>query len=196
MSARRGRPPGSEPGLTRDAILSAAARRLKTAGNGAFSLRLLAADLGVTPMSLYAHVDGVDGILNALAERWFADVPTDSQQDTAANLRALLLWYCQGVLRHPGLTSALVSRLGALPAPHQAWTDRITGLLSTVGLATDWRDILVDHLHGHALSQAAAGTDPTAALDQYRTQLDLLLGAALRRPSSNPGKDPPPPGPL
>lgn len=192
MPARRGRPPGSGPGLTRDAILSAAARRLETAGNGAFSLRLLATDLGVTPMSLYTHVDGMDGILNALAERWFADVPDDSLQDPAADLRALLLWYCQGVLRHPGLTSALVARLGALPAPHQAWTDRITGLLGRLGLGPDWRDILVDHLHGHALAQAAAGADPAAALGQYRTQLDLLLGAALSRPSA----DPPPPDTL
>ncbi len=179
MPARRGRPPASAPGLTRDAILSAAASRLDRTGQDAFSLRLLATDLGVTPMALYAHVDGLDDILNALAEHWFADVPDDGPQDPAAHLRALLLWYCQRVLWHPGLTSALVSRLGALPAPHQTWTDRITGLLDGLGLAADWRDILVDHLHGHALSQAAAGVDPEVALGQYRTQLDVLLGAAL-----------------
>jgi AcrR family transcriptional regulator len=187
MPARRGRPPGPEPRLTREAILSAAAGRLDRTNDGTFSLRLLAADLGVTPMALYAHVEGLDGILNALAERWFADLPADIPQDPAADLRALLLWYCAGVLRHPGLTSALVSRLGALPAPHQTWTDRITRHLGTLGLSADWRDILVDHLHGHALSHAAAGTAAQTALDQYRTHLDLLLGAALPRPPSTPG---------
>lgn len=191
MPTRRGRPPGPAPRLTREAILSAAAGRLDRTDGGAFSLRLLAADLGVTPMALYAHVEGLDGILNALAERWFADLPPDLSddrlQDPAAALRALMLWYCAGVLRHPGLTSALVSRLGALPAPHQTWTDRITRHLGTLGLSADWRDILVDHLHGHALAQAAAGTAAQTALDQYRTHLDLLLGAALPRPPSTPG---------
>lgn len=186
MSTRRGRPPKSGHGLTRDTILDAAARRLDTTESGAFSLRLLATDLGVTPMSLYGHVDGVEGILNALAERWFADVPDNRAEDPCDDLRALLLWYCDRVLRHPGLTTALVSRLGALPAPHQVWTDRIVGLVATLGLAADWSDILVDHLHGFALPQAAAGVDAEFALDQYRRQVDALLGAMLSVPATNP----------
>lgn len=186
MSARRGRPPKSVLGLTRDAILDAAARRLDTPENGAFSLRLLATDLGVTPMSLYAYVDGVEGILNSLAERWFADVPDNHAEDPFQELRALLVWYCNRVLRHPGLTSALVSRLGALPAPHQDWTDRIVGLVETLDLAVDWSDILVDHLHGFALPQAAAGADAEVALDHYRRQIDSLLGAMLSAPARSP----------
>ncbi len=179
MSPRRGRPPKSDTGLTREAILSAAARRLDDTEKGAFSLRLLATDLGVTPMSLYGHVDGVEGILNGLAERWFAGVPDGGPQDPIDDLQGLLLWYCDRVLRHPGLTSALVSRLGALPVPHQVWTDRIAGLVETLGLAADWSDILVDHLHGFALPQAAAGVDAEVALNQYRRQIDALLGAML-----------------
>lgn len=177
MAARRGRPPKSAPGLTRDIVLAAAAKRLERMDEGGFSLRLVAADLGVTPMSLYAHVDGVEGILHGLAERWFAHVPTDQDHDPIEGLRALLEWYCSRVLSYPGLTSALVSRLGALPAPHQAWTDRIVGLLEAQGLGATWADILVDHLHGFALSQATAGVDADDALDLYLRQIDVLLGA-------------------
>lgn len=166
--------------------MSAAAGRLDDTAKGAFSLRLLATDLGVTPMALYGHVDGVEGILNALAERWFVDVPDGGTQDTAGELEVLLLWYCDRVLRHPGLTSELVSRHGALPAPHQVWTDRIVGLVETMGLAADWSDILVDHLHGFALSQAAAGVDVEVALDQYRRQLHALFGAMLSAAARNP----------
>lgn len=186
MSARRGRPPKSDTGLTREAILSAAAKRLDDTEKGLFSLRLIATDLGVTPMALYGHVDGVEGILNALAERWFADVPADGPDDPGDDLRALLVWYCDRVLQHPGLTSTLVSRLGALPVPHQVWTDRIVGLVETLDLAVDWSVILVDHLHGFALAQAAAGVDAEVALDQYRGQIDVLLGAMLSAAARNP----------
>lgn len=175
MASPRGRPPKSNPRLTRDEILSAAAKRLKDPDGGTLSLRGLAADLGVTPMSLYAHIDGIDGILDALADRWFSKIPEKDQDDPRDELIMLLIWYCERVLDHPRLTSAIVARHGAIPAPHQVWTDRVFRLVGAAGLANDWSDILVDHLHGFALSQAAGGGDPTGAIGIYRRQINTLL---------------------
>jgi hypothetical protein len=130
-------------------------------------------------MALYTHVEGMDDILDALAERWFATIPEPGLGDARQDLGTLLRWYCARVLEHPGLTSALVARQGSLPVPHKTWTDRLTQVIAGAGLPPDWRDILVDHLHGFALSQAAGGTAAPHALVQYERQMDLLIGAMV-----------------
>lgn len=172
MVARRGRPPKSAVALTREAILGAALELLEPPP-GRLSLRRLASALGVTPMALYPHIGDLDGLLNALAEHCLAEglVPDDD----ASSLRGLLRWYCERVLRYPGLTSAIVARHGALPAPHQAWTDAVTRCVSDRNLPLLWRDVLVDHLHGYALATAASGAEPDAALAVYDRHVDLLL---------------------
>ena len=60
---------GSRRGtLTRDAIVDLAIEIGNAEGLGAVSLRRLATDLGVTPMSLYRHVTDKAGLLNAMFE--------------------------------------------------------------------------------------------------------------------------------
>jgi AcrR family transcriptional regulator len=177
MPARRGRPSKASQALTRDAILEAARRRLEEDGTGTVSLRLIAFDLGVTPMALYTHVEGMDDILDALAEQWFVKIPEPGLDDARRDLGVLLCWYCTRVLEHPGLTSALVARQGHLPTPHKSWTDRVTQVVEGAGLSPDWSDILVDHLHGYALSQAAGGTAGPRAIAQYERQMGLMLDA-------------------
>lgn len=179
MALPRGRPPKSDARLTRAAILAAAAKRLNEADGGTLSLRSLATDLGVTPMSLYAHVDGIDGILDALADSWFSNIPEKTQDDPRDELTMLLAWYCDRVLNHPRLTTALVARHGAIPAAHQAWTDRVVGLVMAAGLSLDWANVLVDHLHGFALSMVAGGVNPDHAIATYRDQIDILIAAMI-----------------
>lgn len=176
MAARRGRPPKSASTLTREAILGAALKLLEPPP-GRLSLRGLASALGVTPMALYPHIGDLDALLDALAAQCLAEglLPGDDESD----LRRLLLWYCSRVLRYPGLTSAIVARHGALPAPHQAWTDAVTRCVSERNLPLLWRDVLVDHLHGYALASAATGTDLEAALTVYSRHVDLLLDTLL-----------------
>jgi len=176
MAARRGRPPKSAVSLTREAII-ATALDLVEGSPGGLSLRALAAALGVTPMALYPHIGDLDGLLEAMAERCFAE---DSAQDDCGedrDLRDLLLWYCGRVLQYPRLTSAVVARHGTLPAPHQAWTDAVTRCISERGLPVIWRDILVDHLHGFALASAAGGAVREEALAVYTSHADQLLGS-------------------
>lgn len=178
MAARRGRPPKSAAFLTREAI-TATALDIVEGSPGGLSLRALAAALGVTPMALYPHIGDVDGLLEAMAERCFTK---ESGQDNCGedrDLRDLLLWYCGRVLRYPGLTTAIVARHGTLPAPHQAWTDVVTGCISDRGLPVIWRDILVDHLHGFALASAAGGADREEALAAYASHVDLLLDSMV-----------------
>lgn len=174
MAARRGRPPKSGRSITRETIL-AKALELAEGTPGGLSLRGLAAALGITPMALYPHVGDLDALIEALAERCFAQDPAKDQREEEPDPRGLLIWYCGRVLRYPALTSAIVARHGALPSPHAAWTDALTCGLTERGLPSLWRDVLVDHLHGYALATAAGGMERDAALAIYSQYVDLLL---------------------
>jgi AcrR family transcriptional regulator len=180
MTARRGRPPKSAMPLTREVILLAALKLVEETAGG-LSLRGLAAILGVTPMALYPHIGDLDGLFQAMAEHCFVQERAQVDSSDESDLREHLIWYCERVLRHPCLATAIVARQGALPAPHQAWTDAITHCISNRGLPLLWRDILVDHLHGFALAYAANGTDLEGALAAYALHVDLLLDSVAIR---------------
>jgi hypothetical protein len=114
-----------------------------------------------------------------MAEQCLGEGSAQSDPGQPPDLRECLLWYCGRVLQFPGLTSAIVARHGALPAPHQAWTDAVTGCISDLGPPLLWRDILVDHLHGFALASAANGADRDDALAAYSVHVDLLLASMI-----------------
>jgi AcrR family transcriptional regulator len=179
MARGRGRPKKEASPLSRDAILSAALERLGSPHSQPLSLRLLARDLGVTPMALYSHVEGVDDILHGLAERRFEDVPDKAATADAEAIEQHLNWYCERVLGHVGLTLALVSRRGDLPRPHETWTQHLRHMVAEVGLPKEWSDILVDHLHGFTLSHLASGEYPAQSLAEYGRQIAVLLRTIL-----------------
>ena len=57
----------TQVGLDHDAVIGAAAALVDEQGVGALTLAALAARLGIRSQSLYAHVDGLDGLLRDLA---------------------------------------------------------------------------------------------------------------------------------
>jgi len=181
MSRPRGRPARGQ-GVTLEAILDAALALLDDGGEGALSMRALAARLGVTPMSLYHHVADRAALLAALAERIYGGVLAGDREDAPPQeaLRALLLRYHEAVGRHPALTLSIFGEPAAFAGAAARITARLETLVShltpQVGL---WRDILVDHAHGSGLALAAAHKDAAqgAALQaRYAEALDLLLG--------------------
>jgi len=70
MTAESPRP--RRPALDRPAIIAAARAAIAEEGLDAFSLRRLAAQLGVTAPALYAYVRGKDELTRAVAEEEFA----------------------------------------------------------------------------------------------------------------------------
>ena len=73
---RRGAPPAGQR-LTREQVLTRAEQVLERDGRNAFTLRALAADLGVGPTALYNHVTGRDDLLTALTGRFLAEFDLD-----------------------------------------------------------------------------------------------------------------------
>jgi len=180
LNRPRGRPTRGQ-GVTLDAILEAALVLLEQDGGRGLSMRALAAQMALTPMSLYHHVEDRAGLLRALAEKVYGGVLDEagSPADAMAAVRELLVRYHDAVGRHPQLTLAIFAEPAAMAGTAQRITERLGGLLEALTRENVlWRDILVDHAHGSGLALGAFRADPqqSAALrEQYLRALDALL---------------------
>jgi len=189
MSRPRGRPVRGK-GVTQEAILSTALALLDEGGGSGFSLRALAARLGVTPMSLYHHVGDHAGLLRALSDRVYAQAleGVGEVADRRAEIRGLLLRYYHAVARHPQLTLAIFTTPEAFEGVTRQITEHLTALMTeTTDEPILWRDILIDHLHGSAMAVASAGSDTAKAgqlQEQYESALECLLNHLTIPPRS------------
>ncbi|MFI7699882.1 TetR/AcrR family transcriptional regulator [Nonomuraea sp. NPDC049480] len=99
VSARRGAP------LSLEEITSTALRLMDEGGVEGISMRKLAAELDVNPMSLYHHVESKDALLRMIcttaAERMH--LPPDDGAPWQDQLRALALAYYGHARAHPAL---------------------------------------------------------------------------------------------
>lgn len=180
MTRPRGRPTQGT-GVTRDHILTAALTLLDEGGGQGLTMRALATRLGVTPMSLYHHVEDRAGLLRALSDRVYAEVLEGAvgRADPRADIQAILIRYHDAVRRHPQLTLAIFAAPEAFAGVTRQITDRLTALLAEITTEPVlWRDILVDHAHGSGLSLLLPHGDQRQAealQEHYRQALDRLL---------------------
>lgn len=178
MTKPRGRPARGD-GLSLPRMLDAALALLGEEGGSEFSLRTLAARLGVTPMSLYHHVPDAAGLLRAVSDRVYAAVLDGVAVETEplAAVRMLLLRYHGAVSAYPRLTLAIFSEPAAFAGVTRAITAQLTARLAELTAEPElWLDILVDHAHGSGL--AFQGVDAATAAEmreRYALALDRLL---------------------
>jgi AcrR family transcriptional regulator len=108
--------------LTRDGILTAALRRIDADGVEALSMRKLAADLGVNPMSLYHHVankaallSGVTRLVTARADRVVVEGGTwqDRLRRLAGEFRTLSLEH-RNLMRYAFTADDVIRRDGPM----------------------------------------------------------------------------------
>ncbi len=112
--------------LTREDIVEAAIRIVEAGGYQEMSIRSLAADLGVAPMSLYRHIRDKDDLLDEvvdqlLARCWNPAVAEDDWQAwiiaAASSLRQFLVTQPAALhvyLRHPVVSPAAIERMDAM----------------------------------------------------------------------------------
>lgn len=97
--------------LSRRHVLECALRFADEHGLDALSMHKLAAELGVTAMSLYHHVGNKDDLLDGIVELLWTEVPvapdTDDWRTAVAHLGTALRAVVQ---RHPAVASLLISR--------------------------------------------------------------------------------------
>ncbi|MFI7415855.1 TetR/AcrR family transcriptional regulator [Nonomuraea sp. NPDC049684] len=103
VSARRGAP------LSLDEICSTALRLIDEAGVEGLSMRKLAAELDVNPMSVYHHVASKEALLARICETVSARLPLPPDDGTPwpDQLRALALAYHRHARQHPAMWTYL-----------------------------------------------------------------------------------------
>jgi len=183
------RGPGQRAGLSREAVVAAA--RAVLDDGAALSMRAVAGRLGVAPNALYSHVDGREGLLDAVLDDLLGALPLpDPSNDPEAGLTAVMTASHELLLAHPGLAPHFVARQGARGPNAQRLGDAMRVLLASAGI-TDAaaQDTAIRVLVVHAIGDAAVATGPEGAgpLDlevlraSYAVGLRWLLRGALAR---------------
>ncbi|MGW2917169.1 TetR/AcrR family transcriptional regulator [Streptomyces angustmyceticus] len=127
-------------GLDLDKIVAATVRLLDAEGLSKFSMRRLAAELGVTAMSVYWYVDTKDDLLelavDAVAGEMVLPDESDADADWRDQLRTLAGGYRDMLLGHPWAARLLGEFLNI--GPHStAFSNATQRVMRRSGLAAD-----------------------------------------------------------
>jgi AcrR family transcriptional regulator len=153
-------------GISREQVVDAAVDVLEQKGRvDAVALREVAARLGVRTQSLYAHVEGVDGLRRALAlrahEALAAHLEDAAAGRTAADaIDGIVRGYYAFAVARPGLYDATLRPPGDDPdmlAATDAVTHPLNAVFESYGLGRDesvhWYRIVFAGVHGFAILQ-------------------------------------------
>lgn len=156
-----GRPRSGQEPLTRGRILEAALRIVDEEGLGALSMRRLAAELGVNPMSIYHHLPGKGAVVSGLVGVVFSRMrmPPSEGLPWQGRVRAYAHAYREVVRSHPNLTLQIVSDAAAVSEAVLVGSEPLYEALEQAGLPpakiVRAADSLVDFVHGFALGEAS-----------------------------------------
>jgi AcrR family transcriptional regulator len=145
--------------LSRERLLGAAIAVADAGGIAALTMRSLADELGVKPMSLYHHVANKEAIIDGVIDVVFGEIdlpPADEDWRSALRRRA---HSARAVLRrHPWATPLMESRSSPGPATLRHH-DAVIGALRrggfTVELSAHAYSLMDSYIYGFALEEAA-----------------------------------------
>jgi TetR/AcrR family transcriptional regulator, tetracycline repressor protein len=163
------RSPGQRAGLSRPVVVTAA--RAVLDDGASFSMRAVAGRLGVAPNALYSHVDGRDGLLDAVLDDLLGALPTPDVGDPRAGLLELMTATHELLLAHPRLVPHFVARQGSRGPNAQRLGETMRTCLAAAGVRDRAaQDTAVRVLVVHAIGNAALG----AAADGAPLPVDVL----------------------
>ncbi len=158
MSEPVGDAPAERTRLTRERVLLGAVSVADAGGIASLTIRSLAQELGVKPMSVYHHVANKDEILDGIVDIVFGEIdlpPADGQWRAAMHRRAASAR--QALRRHPWAIGLLESRTTPGPATLRHH-DAVIGALRAGGFSvpmTAHAYALIDsYVYGFALQEA------------------------------------------
>ena len=184
-----GRPRAGQEPLARERILGAGLRIVDEEGMGALTMRRLAAELGVNPMSIYHHLPGKDAVISGLVELVFSGmlVRYPDGLPWQDQVRAWAEAYRGLVRSHPNLVLEIVSHVAAVSETMLLASEPLYAALGEAGLppaeVVVVADSVVDFVHGFALAE---GVQPPGRPFDRRELLQLLeAGGADRLPAAS-----------
>jgi AcrR family transcriptional regulator len=151
--------PAERVPLSRERVLRGAVAVADAAGIGALTMRSLATELGVKPMSLYHYVAGKDEILDGIVDLVFSEIElpaADGGWRSQMSRRAVSARLA--LRRHPWAIGLMESRANPGPATLRHH-DATLGTLRTAGFSVAMTAhayaLLDSYIYGFALQEAA-----------------------------------------
>lgn len=133
----RGRRAEQPTGLDRDRITAVTVRMLDAEGLAGFSMRRLAAEMGVTAMSVYWYVDTKDDLLELALDAVFGEFPVPDRAEDGADwrdrLRELAVGYRRLLVAHPWVPS-LIGRYLNIGPNALAFASTVQRVIRSTGL--------------------------------------------------------------
>jgi TetR/AcrR family tetracycline transcriptional repressor len=171
--------PRSTP-LSVERIVDAACRIIERDGLAGLSMRKLGAELDVDPMAVYHHVTDKRELLALVTARTIGTMaPPDPAETWDVRVRQWALNYWELVAEHRDLTLAGLAdpaiAAGGLPS-----TESLLAAIADSNLQADLVEptafIVVDAVHGAALSGVAIGAGASRSRELARRRTSFAIG--------------------
>ncbi len=183
-----GRPRKSDQTLSKQRVIAAALPIVQKEGVEALSFRVLADQLGVTPMAVAYHSGGKKELLSDLVEAAFAGTVKDSEGNSASQRARLILsqYYARATTNSHLLRAVLadVSMMGPALIRITEQLSHVTKILNDGDKGDVMLHLLVDYTHGFVLSATASCDNPLTE-DDYLRGLDWILDRASAHTAGN-----------
>nr|WP_299987063.1 TetR family transcriptional regulator [uncultured Ruegeria sp.] len=173
-----GRPQRADQHLSKQLILKTALPIVQGKGVDALSFRILADQLGVTPMAVTYHAGTKKQLLSDLVGLAFAGVLEGIKGDTPVErARSIMAKYYGYALKNANLLRAILEDVALMSAN---LTDVATALKANTDQLenSDGGDVLVhlliDYAHGFVLS-ASSGANNPLTIEDYLRGIDWIL---------------------
>ncbi|MDQ3156899.1 MAG: TetR/AcrR family transcriptional regulator [Actinomycetota bacterium] len=154
-----GEAPAERAPLTHERVLRAAVEVADAGGIGALTIRSLAKELGVKPMSVYHHVANKDEILDGIVDIVFSEIELPSADgDWRPEIRRRAMSARSVLRQHPWAIGLLESRTSPGQATlrhHDANIGTLRGAGFSVEMTAHAYALLDSYVYGFALQEAS-----------------------------------------
>jgi len=176
MAPEARRNEGKRVPLSRERLMAGAIAVADAGGIGALTIRSLADELGVKPMTLYHHVASKEAILDGMIDAVFSEIelPSDVGGWRSA-MRGRAISARRVLRRHPWATALMDSRRNPGPATLRHH-DAVIGTLRRAGFPVEMAghaySLLDSYIYGFAVQEAALPFDPESVPEVAETFLE------------------------
>ncbi len=189
MLKSAGEGPAERVPLSRERVLRGAVAVADAAGIAALTMRSLASELGVKPMSLYHYVASKDELLDGIVDLVFSEIELPSAGgDWRSQMRRRATSARGALRRHPWAIGLLESRANPGPATlrhHDATLATLRSAGFSVAMTAHAYALLDSYIYGFALQEASLPFNPEtvteateAIMQQFTSQYPHLTEMA------------------
>lgn len=172
--------PEERPPLSRERVLRGAVAVADAGGIGALTMRSLARELGVKPMSLYYYVAGKAEILDGIVDLVFSEIDLPSPGgDWRSQMRRRADSARRTLRRHPWAIGLMESRANPGPATlrhHESTLATLRRAGFSVGMTAHAYALLDSYIYGFALQEAALPFNPQTATEATEAITEQFAG--------------------